>query len=158
LVTQCIAGRERRCCAAPQCKFVHWDNPLPVVAALIQCKDREDAVLLARNHAWAAGKFGLITGFLERDESPEEAVAREVREEVGLFTEAVDLIGVYPFQRKNEVILAYHVAARGEITLNEELAEYRLVAPDRLKPWEFGTGLAVRDWLCASGAKGLGAA
>ncbi|MGB0129540.1 MAG: hypothetical protein WBP72_18005, partial [Rhodocyclaceae bacterium] len=61
------------------------------------------------------------------------------------------LIGVYPFQRKNEVILAYSVSAHGEITLNEELAEYRLVAPTRLKPWEFGTGLAVRDWLRASG-------
>jgi NAD+ diphosphatase len=146
-----IAGRERACCNAPGCKFVHWDNPLPVVAGLIQCADRDGAVLLARNHAWAPGKFGLITGFMERDESPEEAVAREVREEVGLASDGVALIGVYPFQRKNEVILAYHVRARGEITLNEELVEYRLVQPDRLKPWDFGTGLAVADWLKAAG-------
>lgn len=158
LERQCIAGRDRLCCAAPRCEFVHWDNPLPVVAALIQCQDRDGAVLLARNHAWAAGKFGLITGFLERDESPEEAVAREVREEAGLSAETVGLIGVYPFQRKNEVILAYHVAAQGEIRLNEELAEYRLVAPCRLKPWEFGTGLAVRDWLQTIGTRIPGAA
>jgi NAD+ diphosphatase len=142
-----IAGRERAYCRATGCEFVHWDNPLPVVAALIQCADRDGAVLLARNHAWATGKFGLITGFMERDESPEEAVAREVREEVGLVADAVVLIGVYPFQRKNEVILAYYISACGEITLNEELAEYRLVPPNRLKPWDFGTGLAIADWL-----------
>lgn len=146
-----IAGRDRACCTAPGCEFVHWDNPLPVVAALIQCPDRNGAILLARNHAWAPGKFGLITGFMERDESPEEAVTREVQEEVGLAADTVALIGVYPFQRKNEVILAYHVRARGEIVLNEELAEYRLVPADRLKPWDFGTGLAVADWLKAAG-------
>jgi hypothetical protein len=31
--------------------------------------------------------------------------------------------------------------------LNEELADVRRVAPDRLRPWDFGTGLAVADWL-----------
>jgi hypothetical protein len=35
----------------------------------------------------------------------------------------------------------------GEIVLNEELAEFRLIAPEKLRPWDFGTGLAVRDWL-----------
>ena len=62
------------------------------------------------------------------------------------------LIGVYPFARKHEVIIAYHVLARGEIRLNEELAEFRLIAPDRLKAWDFGTGLAVSDWLAGRGA------
>ena len=37
--------------------------------------------------------------------------------------------------------------ASGEIALNEELAEFRLIAPEKLRPWDFGTGLAVRDWL-----------
>lgn len=60
---------------------------------------------------------------------------------------AVSLIGVYPFERRNEVIIAYHVQADGEVVLNEELAEYRLILPEKLRPWDFGTGLAVRDWL-----------
>ncbi len=57
------------------------------------------------------------------------------------------LIGTYPFARKNEVIMAFHVPAQGEICLNEELAEVRLIAPEKLKPWDYGTGLAVADWL-----------
>lgn len=117
-----------------------------MVAALVQ---REGRIILARGRGWPEKMFGLITGFLERDESPHEAVAREVKEELDLDTRAVTLIGVYPFQRKNEVIMAFHVEAEGEIKLNEELAEYRLIEPAKLRSWEYGTGLAVADWLDA---------
>ena len=115
---------------------------------------RDGMVVLARNAAWPEKMFGLVTGFLERDEAPDEAVAREVQEELGLDTVAVSLIGVYPFHRKHEVILAYAVEARGEIELNEELAEYRLIQPEKLRPWDFGTGLAIRDWLRLRGVPG----
>ena len=146
-----LAGAQRLACREPACAFVHWDNPLPVVAAVIECVDRDGAVLLARNRAWPEKMFALVTGFLERGETSEEAVAREVREEVNLEAVSVRLLGVYPFMRKNEVIIGYHVQARGEIVLNEELAEYRLVAPDQLRPWPQATGLAVRDWMLARG-------
>lgn len=139
-----MAGLPRRACGESSCGFVHWDNPFPVVAALVEWQGR---IVLARNHAWPAGNFGLVTGFLERDEDPDAAVAREVKDELDLDATAISLIGVYPFQRKNEVILAYHVVAVGEIVLNEELAEYRLIEPAKLKAWESGTGWAVRDWL-----------
>ena len=142
-----LAGRQRLACADAQCGWVHWDNPLPVVAAIIEHEDSGGKILLARNAAWTMEFFALVTGFLERGESPEAAVAREVKEEVGLETTATSLIGVYDFQRKNELIIAYHVKARGEIVLNEELCDYRLVTPAEIVPWEQGTGPAVRDWL-----------
>src|SRR2546421_684867 len=63
----------------------------------------------------------------------------------------IHLIGVYEFIRKNEVIIAYHVKATGEIRLSEELAEYRLVVPGKLRPWRAGTGYAVADWMRARG-------
>jgi len=134
----------RRACRADDCGFVHWDNPAPVVAALVE---RDGMIILARNHAWPEKMFGLITGFLERDESPEQAVAREVKEELNLDTQAAALIGVYPFPRKHEVLIVFHVEASGEIRLNEELAEVRLIETSQLRPWESGTGLAVADWL-----------
>ena len=138
-----VGGLPRLHCVA-DCGFVHWDNPAPVLAALVEYRGR---ILLARNRAWASGAFGLITGFLERDEDPAVGVVREVQEELGLQSSAVGLIGAYPFARKHEVIIAYHVVAHGEIALNEELAEYRLLPPEKLRAWDFGTGLAVRDWL-----------
>ena len=139
-------GVERATCADAACGFVSWDNPVPVVAALV---DLDGRILLARNAAWPEKVFGLVTGYLERDEAPEHAVAREIGEELGLTATAVELIGLYPFAAKNQLIIAYHVLAIGEVRLNEELAEFRLIDPEKLKPWDFGTGPAVRDWLAA---------
>jgi NADH pyrophosphatase NudC (nudix superfamily) len=140
------AGRERSHC--PACGWVHWDNPTPVVAAIIEY---EGKVLLARNVAWPEKMFALVAGFLERDETPQEAVAREVHEETGLAVTATHLVGVYEFRRRNEVIIAFHTPAEGTITLGEELAEVKLMDAARVKPWPAGTGLAVADWMRARG-------
>jgi NAD+ diphosphatase len=139
-----IEGKDRPACSTESCDYVFWDNPVPVVAAIVEY---DDSVILARNKSWPEKMFGLITGFLEKDESPEDGAAREVKEELGLDAEAVDFIGVYPFFQKNQLLLAYHVRAKGTITLNEEIAEVKNVPVDKLKPWPFGTGFAVRDWL-----------
>jgi NAD+ diphosphatase len=95
--------------------------------------------------------FALITGFMEAGETPQEGIAREVKEETNLDCSAVNLIGVYDFQRMNQVIIAYHVAARGEVQLSPELAEYKLYAPEAVKCWPAGTGYALADWLRSRG-------
>ena len=140
------AGRIRLTC--PDGHWTFWDNPLPVLAAVVEYNGR---ILLARNAAWRENFFGLITGFLERDETPEQGVARELLEETALHADAVKLIGVYEFMRKNELIIAYHVRASGEIRLSPELVDYRLVEPEKLRPWRAGTGHAVADWLRSQG-------
>ncbi len=139
-----IEGRQRSACTSDGCVYVFWDNPTPVVAAIVEWNGK---VVLARNKGWPEKMFGLITGFLEKGESPEEGVLREVREELGLQGEIAGFVGYYPFFRMNQLILAFHVKAEGEILLGEELEEIRLVLPERLRPWPFGTGQAVADWL-----------
>lgn len=136
-------------CAA--CGFTHWNNPTPVLAAVVELADRGGMVLLARNAAWAGRMFALITGFMEADESPQEGIAREVAEETSLQVDSLDLIGVYEFKRMNQVIIAFHVVASGEIVLSPELAEYKLMAPQDIRCWRAGTGLAVADWLRSRG-------
>ena len=137
-----------RCTA---CDFTHWNNPTPVLAAVVECVDRGGLVLLARNTAWTHRMFALITGFMEAGETPQEGVAREVTEETGLAVDAVSLIGVYDFQRMNQVIIAYHAQARGEIVLSPELAEYKLFEPQDVRCWPAGTGYALADWLRSRG-------
>jgi NAD+ diphosphatase len=139
-------GRGRLACPEAGCGYVFYDNPMPVIAALVE---REGAIILARNKGWPAEWFGLITGFLERGESPAEGALREVKEELDLDGEIVSLIGLYPFPEMNQIIIAYHVRARGEIALGEELAAYKAVPPEKLRPWPMATGHAVRDWLAA---------
>lgn len=135
----------------PACGFTHWNNPTPVLAAVIECTDRDGQVLLARNAAWSGRMFGLITGFMEAGETPEEGVVREVAEETSLQVERLALIGVYDFQRMSQVIIAYHVRAHGEVRLSPELAEVRLFAPHALRCWPAGTGHALADWLRSRG-------
>jgi NAD+ diphosphatase len=139
-------GSRARCSAG--CGFRHYDNPLPVLAAVVTYGGH---VVLARNKAWPPSWYALVAGFLERDETPEDGVRREVKEELGLEPGAVALIGVYPFSRMNQVIVAYHVEASGTITLNDELVDYRLVEPSQCTAWRAGTGFALRDWLRARG-------
>ncbi|MDT0495792.1 NUDIX domain-containing protein [Algiphilus sp. W345] len=141
-------GMTRLACSAPDCAYVHWDNPTPVVAAVVEYRGK---IVLARNKAWPGPFFALITGFLEKNEVPHEAVLREVEEELGLHGEVASFIGHYGFERMNQLIIAYHVRAEGEIVLGEELAEYRLENHADIVPWPAATGLALYDWLKAQG-------
>jgi NAD+ diphosphatase len=141
--------KERLRCA--NCGFTHWNNPTPVLAAIVECSDRGGQVLLARNAAWTGRMFALITGFMEAGETPEEGIAREVNEETSLTVESAKLIGVWDFQRMNQIIIAYHVVAHGEIVLSPELAEYKMFAPEDIVCWPAGTGFAVAEWLRSKG-------
>jgi NAD+ diphosphatase len=143
-------GRLRRACPDASCGFIHWDNPVPVVAAVVE---HEGKIILARNVAWPPSFYALITGFLERDESPEIGVQREVEEELGLQPQGANYIGVYEFTRNNQLIVAYHVPATGTVKLNEELADWKHVAYGDVRYWPAGTGYALRDWLRSQGVE-----
>jgi NAD+ diphosphatase len=139
-------SKERLRC--PACHWTHWNNPTPVLAAVVQYQDR---ILLARNAAWKGKMFALITGFMEAGETPHEGIAREIAEETNLRATALELIGVYDFQRMNQVIIAYHAVCEGEVQLSAELAEYRLFAYEQVRCWPAGTGHALADWLRSRG-------
>ena len=131
-------------CPDTACGFIHYDNPVPVVAAIVETPA---GVVLAHNVMWPTGVFSLPTGFLEHREDPAQAVIREVQEELGLTCDKASLVGVFPFAQQNQVIVAYHLWAEGTITLGDELDEFKVIAVDRLKGWGFGTGLAIQAWL-----------
>jgi NADH pyrophosphatase NudC (nudix superfamily) len=137
----------RRACN-DECGFVHWGNPTPAVGAIVE---HEGEIILARNAGWPPGFFALVTGYLEAREDPRRAVVREVKEELGLDVVETNLVGNYIFERKNEVMLCYHVVAIGTVKLGAELAEYRRHKPADLKPWKRATGLAVADWMRSRG-------
>ena len=52
----------------------------------------------------------------------------------------------------NQVIIAYHAVARGEVRLSPELVDYKLYrAATTCKCWPAGTGYALADWLRTRG-------
>ncbi len=148
LLAQMEDGGEKQRLRCPACGWTHWNNPTPVLAAVIEYRGQ---ILLARNAAWPGRMFALITGFMEAGETPQEGIAREIKEETNLDASALNLIGVYDFQRMNQVIIAYHAVADGEVSLSPELAEYKLYHHADVKCWPAGTGYALADWLRSRG-------
>jgi NADH pyrophosphatase NudC (nudix superfamily) len=143
-------GRERATCPDPACGFVHWDNPVPVVAAIVE---HDNHVVLVRSIGRPANWFGLVAGFLEQAEHPDDAVVREIDEEVGLTPQRCTFLGSYAFARMNQIIFVYHAEVPNlDVRLGyDELDAYRIVPIGELRPWSQGTGPALRDWLASRG-------
>ena len=148
LVAQMEDGGEKSRLRCPACGYTHWNNPTPVLAAVIEYQGK---ILLARNAAWPEKWFALITGFMEAGETPKGGIEREIAEETSLSTSTLKLIGVYDFQRMNQIIIAYHAVCTGEVRLSPELLDYRLYAPHEVKCWPAGTGYALADFLRSRG-------
>ncbi len=148
LVEKYLSDAMRMACPAEDCEFVHWDNPTPVVAVVVEHRGE---IVLANNYAWPEHIFSVITGFLEKKESAAEGAAREVKEELGLTAVHTELIDIYPFARMNQIIMGYFVRAKGKIQLNEELRSYKHVRAEDLFTWDSATGYILRDWLNSQG-------
>ena len=138
--------KERLRCVAGG--YTHWNNPTPVLAAVVEYQGK---ILLAQNAAWPGKMFALITGFMEAGETPRGGIEREIKEETNLEATELNLIGVYDFQRMNQVIIAYHAVCHGKVKLSPELVDYRLYAFDEVKCWPSSTGFALADWLRTRG-------
>ena len=127
--TEPVPGeRAMRC---PACGLTAYPRLSPAVIVLVE---RGGTVLLARGHRFATGFYGIIAGFVEPGESLEEAVAREVKEEVGLDVTEVRYFGSQPWPFPHALMVGFTAAwAGGEIRLEErELADAGWFAPDAL--------------------------
>ena len=85
-----IEGRELQACAS--CDFVLWRDPKVVTMVVVE---GERGILLGRRAIEPArGAWCLPGGFVNDDEHPAEAAARECREEIGADVEVTRLLGV----------------------------------------------------------------
>ncbi len=136
-------------CISESCNYVQYENPTPVVAAVVEYG--KEQVILGHNRAWPKGWYGLITGFVEKYEDPAYTVIREVKEEIGLDGTIEEFIGHYTFKRMNQLIIAYHIKAEGTIVLEDEIDDCRIIDFAKVKYWPAGTGYALRDLLISKG-------
>jgi ADP-ribose pyrophosphatase len=87
-----LAGNPFRCDA---CGFVHYFTPVLAVAAIIRDADGR-VLLITRGREPGKGMLGMPGGFVDPGETAEEAVRREVREEVGLEIAGLVYFASYP--------------------------------------------------------------
>jgi 8-oxo-dGTP diphosphatase len=127
-----IDGHKRAFC--PECSWIQYENPLPCVAAFVQ-NDQGEILLVKRGVVPAKGKWALPSGFIEIDETPEEACLRELEEETGLNGRIRGLLGVFnqkSFLYKNVLIIGYEVQATGAICPGSDSSEAVFFSPENL--------------------------
>jgi len=90
LQTGFIEGKQRKYC--PNCDFIYYENPSPVVLAF--AIKHKKILLIKRGRAPKKGKWTSPSGFIEIGESPEQACLRELKEETGVSGRIIKLIGV----------------------------------------------------------------
>ncbi|HEX6091798.1 MAG TPA: NAD(+) diphosphatase [Dongiaceae bacterium] len=101
------AGHQRRC-GNPDCGAVHFPRTDPAVIMLIHDGDR---IILGRQSQWPPGMNSVLAGFVEPGESLEEAVAREVLEEVGIAVADVRYQSSQPWPFPSSIMLGFTARA-----------------------------------------------
>ncbi len=124
-------------------------HPRVAVDGLVVHADK--LVTVRRGHDPFRGMLALPGGFVELGEPVEAAVVREVREETGLETRAVRLVGVFsdPTRdpRGHVVSMAYALEERGgRLRAGSDAADVILVNPDDVFPMAFDHREIVRRW------------
>jgi NAD+ diphosphatase len=102
----------------PACRVLHFPRISPAVITLVHRDD--GAVLLAQDRRFRPGFFALLAGFVEPGETLEEAVAREVREEVGVEVGDVRYFGSQAWPFPSQLMVGFFARHRsGEIAVQE---------------------------------------
>lgn len=120
---------------AMRCPCGHTAYPRISPAMMVLIK-RGDAILLARNIVAPPGRMSALAGFLEAGESVEEAIHREVMEEVGLEVKDLRYFASQPWAFPHSLMLAFTAEyAGGELVLDtSEIVEAAWFGPGDTLP------------------------
>lgn len=148
LGTRVIEGRSLEACAT--CDFVLWRDPKVVTMVLVET----DGGLLVGRRAIepAYGAWCLPGGFVNHDEAPAEAAARECFEEVCAEVDVLGLVGVFHVRKEGAasmVGIAYRARLRdgARPAAGEEMLEVRAFPPEVLPELAFPSHReAVLEW------------
>ncbi len=145
--TESRQGGHVRACLAAGCGASHFPRTDPAVIMLIH--DGGERCVMGRQKVWPAGMHSTLAGFVEPGESLEEAVAREVMEEVGLAVREVSYHSSQPWPFPSSIMLGFHARADHlPLTVNEteiEAARWFTRAELRASPEDETLKLPRRD-------------
>ncbi len=143
-----LDGASKRACT--KCAFVHWDNPVPVVATLIP--QDEGIVLVQRKVAPFVGRWCLPRGFMKTAEIPKRAAVRETQEETGLKVRLLRMLNACnpspPGFQLNQVTMFYLGTVRqGTLQAGDDAMSVGVFKPDALPDICFPSdSKLIADW------------
>jgi len=105
----------------PQCGLLHFPRLAPAIIVLVE---RGNELLLARSRHFLPGMYSVLAGFVEPGESLEEAVVREVKEEVGVDVKDIKYFGSQPWPFPHSLMIGFTATyAGGQISLDDSEIE-----------------------------------
>lgn len=112
---------------------VRLSHPRFAVTAGAVVTDHRGRVLLLKHRFRPGAGWGMPGGFMERGEQPEEALRRELREEVGLEVEKLKLFITRAFKKPAQVEIVFLARAIGDTDqLNFEIQKAAWFLPGEL--------------------------
>jgi 8-oxo-dGTP diphosphatase len=146
LVTKVVDGREVEAC--PRDSFILWHDPKVATAVVIET---DAGVVLGRRAIEPGyGLWCLPGGFVNADEDPAAAAARECLEEIGVPVELTALLGIFHIA-KTDASSMIGIAYRGRIAdgssplAGDEMLEVGVFPVDSLPALAFPSHRAVLD-------------
>lgn len=119
-------------CTGDHCRNRVYPRISPCIIVLVE---HEDRALLAHNSRFTPNRFSTLAGFIEAGESVERAVAREIREEVGVEVDGLRYFNSQAWPFPDSLMLAFHAQyAGGEIQPDgDEITEARWFTVEELE-------------------------
>ena len=146
--TEPVTGeRARRC---PNCGLSAYPRLTPAIIVLVTRGGREQQALLAWGRRARTRRYSTLAGFVEVGEGLEEAVRREVREEVGVELDSVSYFGSQPWPVPGQLMVGFRARyAGGEIVIQEsEIVEARWFSPAEVEASPTSRGpFSIAGWL-----------
>lgn len=138
-----VHDQKERMVRCPDCGNMIFPRIAP---ACIIALTNGDKIMLAQHAALKTKRYGLLAGFIEIGETAEEAVAREVMEEVGLKVKNIRYYKTQPWGIAGNLSLGYFCELDGEdqVTLDEdELAAATWHRRDNIPPEASDDGISL---------------
>jgi len=142
--TEVREGGHLRVCTDPACAAPQFPRTDPAVIMLVHDGGR---CIMARQARWPAGRYSVLAGFVEPGEALEEAVAREVAEEVGVAVADIRYHSSQPWPFPASIMLGFHARAVSTALRIDpnELEDARWVCREALRNPPEGFRLPSRD-------------
>lgn len=148
LESKLIEQKQRAYCS--KCNRIHYEQLKVGAGAIIELDKK--ILLIRRTQAPFSNCWNLPAGYVEADESPIQAVKREVFEEIGLRVEVVALMDVYFFNndpRGNGILVVYNCKVKsGTLGESNEATSPTYFASQDIPPNLAGGGhdQAIASW------------
>lgn len=118
-----------------ECGWTFYKNPIPAAACVI-LNEQNEIVVIKRKFEPNPGEWALPSGYIEIDQSPEQAAIDEMLEETGLIGEVVKFLDYKPNPSPiYEMVISFGFLMKvvgGKLQAGDDAVEARYVPLDQL--------------------------